>query len=302
MAIVKLQEIKATTNFNKSQSMLNQLIANPPSQSRVVEFTPALAEYVLSNLNLHNRPRKTKKIVQYAKDMAEDKWLLTGETIAFGSDGLLKDGQNRLAACIRSNTSFRTHVMFGIDPKAFAVMDTGANRSHQDVFSMMGVKNAHKVSSTLKLYLAWGAGRTNTGGATTISTNPTNEEMRQYYIDHINEDAMQRAVLLAQVANKVTGYPNSYLAAIYYKAFENGDEKIAIDFLEKMRDGLGAARSPQKALIKHLVMVKSNPSYTLTTHDYGVLIHRAFYAFKHNKKMLKEDFIVLNTDKLVSIQ
>lgn len=302
MAIVKFKEITATTNAKKSQQMLDDLISNPPAQSRVVEFTPALAEYVLTNLNLHNRPKKSKKIVQYSNDMSADKWLLTGETIAFGSDGLLKDGQNRLAACIRANTPFRTHVMFGIDPKAFAVMDTGANRTHQDVFSMMGVKNAHKVSSTLKLFLAWKSGRTSTASASEFNPNVTNEGLREFYLTEVDEDAMQRAVKAADLVNKVTGFPNSYLSAIYYKAFENGDEAIATEFFEKMCAGLGTARSPQKALIKHVAMVKANPSYRLGSHDYGVLIHRAFYAFKHKKKMLKDDLIVLNTDKLVSIK
>ena len=95
-------------NENRDFSKLLRLIKNPPQGSLEFEFTPEIAEYVLSKLNLHNRPKKPVKIVQYAKDMQDKNWSITGETLKFGTDGLLKDGQNRLAACIRAQTPFRS--------------------------------------------------------------------------------------------------------------------------------------------------------------------------------------------------
>jgi hypothetical protein len=54
---------------------------------------------------------------------------LTGDTIKFGTDGLLKDGQNRLAAVVRSGVSLSTHTVFGIEPLLFDRMDIGKNRT-----------------------------------------------------------------------------------------------------------------------------------------------------------------------------
>lgn len=296
MKLVKIDEIKGSMKKTDQLKMLNDMIQNPPSTSRVVEFTPELAEHILTNLNYKNRPSKSAKIIQYARDMEADRWLLTGETIAFGSDGLLKDGQNRLAACIRAGASFKTHCMFGIDPLAFAVMDTGANRSHSDILSIMGVRNASKVTSLLKLYYAWRRGHTNTG-----RIKITNEEMRNWFVDSVDEEAAQRSANFAALVNNVTNYPNGHIGALYYHAAIRGEEDLVIEFLEPMRTGTSKARSPQKVLMKHVTAIKSNPSYTLSSHDYAVLLCRAWYCFKNKINMTKAELVVLTTDKLPKI-
>lgn len=296
MNIVKIAEITADLKYEKAEDALNKLINHPPASSRVIEFTPELAQHILVNLNHKNRPRKSSKIVQYATDMAEDKWLLTGETVKFGSDGLLKDGQNRMAACVRANKPFKTHALFGIDPKAFAVMDTGANRSHSDVLSIMGVKNATTVTAGLKTFMCWQNGKTNTG-----AFKITNEDLRSYYMDEVDHEAMQRAVLMAKQVHKTTDYKPAYITALYYTCFLNGDEDLCIEFLDAMRNGIGGARSPQKVLMKHLTTIKANPSYKLTSHDCAVLITRAWYAYKNKVSMSKSDLTVLLTDSIAQV-
>src|SRR6056300_1305503 len=112
----KQRKLSAEISVDDQISNLKSLIKNAPENSRVCEISPELAEYILENLNINNRPRKANKIVEYKKDMQEDNWSLTGETIKFGTDGFLKDGQNRLAACVQAQTPFTTHIIFGIDP------------------------------------------------------------------------------------------------------------------------------------------------------------------------------------------
>lgn len=295
MQLVKSDNIDSEMPVKKQIEKLNRLINNPPSTSRVIEFTPALAEFILTELNHKNRPRKSSKIVQYSTDMANGKWLLTGETIAFGSDGLLKDGQNRLAACVRANTPFTSHAMFGIDPAAFAVMDTGANRSSSDILSIMGVPNANKVSTCIKLYNAWEKGFT-----TTRNISMTNEELRQRYMDFTDHDIVQRAVKAAELVWKVTGYPVSTLAAVYYKACMSGDEDKVIEFFSKMRDGIGTARSPQKVLMKAINQMRMDRYRSITSHDYAVMLCRAWYNYKSGSSSTKADVVVHTDDKLPS--
>lgn len=293
MKLVKTQKNNPEVTAEQQIKSLKQLIKSPPATSRIVEFSPDLASYILRELNHKNRPRKTAKIVQYATDMANDKWLITGETIAFGSDGLLKDGQNRLAACIRAGTSFKTHVMFGIDPLAFAVMDTGANRSHSDVLSIMGVPNAKRVTSLLRLFIAWDNGKTDTG-----KFKITNEELRLYYVNEVDEALIQRAAKMSELVWKTTDYPPAHIGALYYRASLAGHEDKVIEFFETMRSGVAKARSPQKILIKHVTKIASNPSYKLTSHDFAVLINRAWNCYLHKHSMTKEHLIVLVADKL----
>ena len=94
------RKIKASMPLPQQIETLKELIARPPTNSRVIEWSPKLAEYVLTNLNRDNRPMKPGKIKKYAADISDKGWGVTGDTIKFGSDGLLKDGQNRLSACV----------------------------------------------------------------------------------------------------------------------------------------------------------------------------------------------------------
>ena len=99
MALAKKKKALGSVSAVKK---LKDLVANKPANSVVMTFTPVVAEYILDNMNVGNRPQKPSRIVRYAADMANDKWSVTGESIKFGADGKLKDGQNRLAACVRS--------------------------------------------------------------------------------------------------------------------------------------------------------------------------------------------------------
>ena len=296
MKLVRSQNINPSETLEAQVGLLDYLIKNAPDTSRIVEFGPELAEYILTNLNHKNRPRKSMKIVQYSRDMSDGKWLITGETIAFGTDGLLKDGQNRLAACVRANKSFVTHVMFGIDPAAFSVMDTGANRSHSDILSIMGVPNYSKVTASLKLYMAWKDGKTNTG-----AFKITNEDLREFYVSSVDEDAIQRSTKFSESVWSTTGYPVSTLGALYYWAFTQGEEKKLIEFYEKLRDGYGKAKSPQKVLMKHVNEMRNDRYRKLTSHDYAVMLARAWYNYKSGKSSLKADVMVHIDDNLPAI-
>ena len=81
-------------------------MAQPPQGSVITKITPEMAKLTLSETNKKNRPFSSAKVIDYSKDMQNENWSLNGETIKFGSDGLLKDGQHRLEACVRANTSF----------------------------------------------------------------------------------------------------------------------------------------------------------------------------------------------------
>src|SRR2546421_12710041 len=82
-------------NFEEEVDQLLNFIRNPPPTSQVMHFSPRLAEHVLTSLSAANRPLKHAKVKQYARDLSNNSWALTGDTIKFGSDGMLRDGKNR---------------------------------------------------------------------------------------------------------------------------------------------------------------------------------------------------------------
>ncbi len=125
---------------------LTSLIERPPTTSRIITFTPALAQWVLETLNVHNRPLKTRDVARYAANMGADRWTLTGDTIKFSEKRILRDGQNRLTACVQSGVPFTTHVVFGIEDAAFDVLDNGRRRTGSDAFAVAGIPH-HQITA-----------------------------------------------------------------------------------------------------------------------------------------------------------
>jgi len=292
MQIIKTQAEKETEIKN-----LEKFLRKSPQNSVVMEFTPSLAEHILSKLNIGNRPQKPQRIIDYSKDMAAHNWSLTGETICFGDNGRLLDGQNRLAACIRAQTPFKTHVIFGIDPATFHHMDTGKNRGGDDILAIMGVPNSGKVAGAMKMIRAWKRGVTNTQG--TVS----NQIIKDMYLNDIDEELMQRAIKAAKNVYSVISYPIGQTASLYYLASLNGDEELVAKFYSELRvGGSGTSKyQPSRHLVETLTRMKMNRERRITSHDYSVMLTRAWYNFKHKKRSKKADMEVYLDDKLMEI-
>ena len=141
-------------NVNESEkkalSAIERFIGDPPDNSRVYWIQPVMAEYLLQKYNIDNRPKKPTKIGQYAKAMAGKEWRLTGDTIKFSDRGIMRDGQNRLEACVASNAAFQTHVVFGVPDEFFAVMDQGRNRDGSDLLAIEGVQSASITAAAVR--------------------------------------------------------------------------------------------------------------------------------------------------------
>jgi hypothetical protein len=113
-------------------------------------ITPMIAETLLRDYNRENRPKKPLNITRYAQDMAAGDWLLTGDTVKFSDAKRLRDGQNRLSACIRAGIQFQTHIVFGIADSAFDRLDQGRNRNGADVLAIAGYSNTTALSGAVR--------------------------------------------------------------------------------------------------------------------------------------------------------
>jgi len=193
----------------------------PPRTSIVLDIDAKTAEQILSDRNSGNRPPKPNKVQQFAADMTKDRWGLTGDTIKFGTDGRLLDGQNRLSACVRTGRSFCTHVVFGIDPALFGRMDVGKPRNAADVLHIAGFKYA----STLAAAIRW---------AHLLDTDPYSRETLQP--DFVLELARGRYEDIepflkhGRDINRQFSHPAGQISALVYN-FAKHDSSKAVDFV-----------------------------------------------------------------------
>lgn len=208
-------------------SEIEQFLQNPPVTSRIVEIDPVSAAAILAERNKGNRPPKPNKVQQFAADMTKGAWGLTGDTLKFAPDGRLLDGQNRLAASVRANQRFKTHIVFGIDPSLFGRMDIGKPRNPADILHIAG----YKYASTLASALRW---------AYLLDTNPYNREtLRPEFVLELARDHypdIEESIKYGRDINRQFAHPAGQAAALMYK-FLKSDKAKALDFLQAWLKG-----------------------------------------------------------------
>ena len=281
---------------NLTETDFRNHILHPPKGSVIHKITPEMAKFTLGETNKKNRPITSRKVVDYSKDMVKKNWTLNGETIKFGSDGLLKDGQHRLEACVRANTAFATHLVFGIDPETFQHIDIGKLRNGSDTLAMMGVPNAKDASTTIKMIISYEHGHSRSPNA-----GVSNDWIKEKYNSEIDHALLQESVAVGRKLYTTTKWRVGIIGAFFYVAVQKGQREQITQFLDHMCKGIGTkARAPVPYLLENVNRMRIDAAFHLTAHHYSVLLSRAFYNFKVNKASTKADITVSMNDKMVA--
>jgi hypothetical protein len=115
-------------------------------------ITPQLAEQLLL-CNKHNRKLRWPDVFRYAIQMANKRWMKTGESIILTDQGDLEDAGHRLMACYLSNCSFESYVVSDVphNDQLFAYIDNGVSRTGEDTLHCAGVNGlSNQLSNIIK--------------------------------------------------------------------------------------------------------------------------------------------------------
>jgi len=288
------RKIKASMALQQQIETLKELIARPPTNSRVIEWSPKLAEHVLTNLNVGNRTMKPAKIKKYAADITNG-WGLTGDTIKFGNDGFLKDGQNRLSACVRAGKPFLSHVVFGIDPNVFPRMDIGKNRTGADVFYIAKIPHPNHAAATVRWLLILTSDNPTNRGA-----QFSNEELYNAYREKFDGDRIEQSIKRA-IRVKRFGHPVGPLAALHY-LFAERDAQKADAFFEEWDTGrVKKVRAPTKALQLALQAEAAKANNRVHENVRNALIIKAWNSYVARRTVSKADMRYVLGDPLPEI-
>lgn len=108
--------------------------------SKVETIGPEKAkEYLKANINnpRGNHSLSRSVVKRYAEDMKAGKWELNGEAIEFDEDGVLKNGQHRLAAIIVAGVEVKILVVRGVSRNTI-VYDIPLKRNAAQMVNAMG--------------------------------------------------------------------------------------------------------------------------------------------------------------------
>jgi hypothetical protein len=117
-------------------------------EQELITLTPDLARDMIEN-QAANRPVKKAKVNQFAKDILDNNWRVTGDSVKVNTKGQMIDGQHRCLAVIQTDVPIPIWLTTGVEPEAVDFIDLGTRRSTGDVLHMHGEARASDLASAL---------------------------------------------------------------------------------------------------------------------------------------------------------
>ena len=128
--------------------------ARPVTDTFICDISSEIAfEWLKRNEN--NRNLKLTQAKRIAKSIQLEQWKCNHQPIAFDWNNKLIDGQHRLWAIFKSNTTVSVRVTVNCEPESIKTVDTGTARSNGDMLVLGGHKNASKKAAVIKQYLCY---------------------------------------------------------------------------------------------------------------------------------------------------
>ncbi len=213
--------------------------------AEIVEVTPQLAETWLSR-NLNNRNMRRAVVDSYCRDIEAGRWRLNGETIKFGPNGVLLDGQHRLSAVVQAGATIPMVVVRNLSDDVMATVDVGAKRSYADALKLAGEDNTPTLAAVVRRAVLWERGmRTNTG-----AIKPTALEMDDFL--HRHPEIRTSADLASRLASRER-LPASVIGLCHY-LFAQIDPDAATWFFLRAADSDGIPATDPIAVLRNRVI------------------------------------------------
>lgn len=217
-------------------------------RTKTQTITPAKAAQLLE-ANTSNRPLSRSIVRSFAEAMARGEWKTTHQGIAIDTNGVLVDGQHRLAAIVEADMPMKLTVFTEVSPDSFDVLDTGKKRNAADVLAIEGEKYTLQLASMLRtvwLYdnrrdLSWSGGNARVTNHQILEVLEANPKIRDY------------TVVGEQLANETGMIKSAAGAASYLVARANSAAKIE-PWLEGLIEGAGLTKTDARLKLRNLML------------------------------------------------
>jgi hypothetical protein len=225
---------------------------------QVATITPKQAEaLLLKAAGARQRPRNEARVRQYARKMKDGQWMATHQPIAIDPDGIVFDGQHRIAAIALAGVPVTLTVAYDADPKTFDVVDTGRVRSPGHTLTIAGYTNVNVIAAATRYYLVYASleNTTNMPTAEVRATWTAHDILR--FMESAGGERLLGALKPAEAIAIATGRigTKTWLAAGIALLDARGvDPVLRTEFLERLENGtMLAAGSPILSFRRWLV-------------------------------------------------
>jgi hypothetical protein len=244
-------------------------------------ITPAMAQEYMRE-NAAGRSLNKNAVSMYARDMAAGRWRLTHQGIALDENGVLIDGQHRMAAIMRAGVPVTIWVTKGVARESFGVFDIGRGRSMADRFSIEGIaegKHATQLAAVTRRATLWVSGT-----PWTRKFTPTRDEVAETFKAH--PELADAAAFAHRWPARRTLAPA--LAGFCWWLFSTVDKEDAEYFMQALRTGEKLEKGdPILALRERLLGERAGrerASYAAGYQRQEVVLALAIIAWNHFRK------------------
>lgn len=125
-------------------------------RAQIETITPAQAEaYLLAAAGHRQRPLTQARVRTLARAITDGQWRVTHQAIAFDPDGILIDGQHRIAAIALAGVTVDILVVRDADASTFDLIDTGRSRGPAQTLAIAGHANSVQLAAAGRYYLMY---------------------------------------------------------------------------------------------------------------------------------------------------
>jgi hypothetical protein len=228
--------------------------------------------------NNENRRLRLNTVNRYAADMKKGRWHAdTGETIKITNNGDILDGQHRLHAVIKSNTTQEFWFAYDVKREVFPHIDTGLKRTGGDVLYSYGIKNSNSIAGVIRKYLLLKNGYYSEIGGAQAQT-VTNEMILNEYDKHSNywQDMHEQIIEWYGEFYKAL-YPSDIGG--FYAWFSDIDQDDALKFFEKLSRGTDLSKNSPIKLLRDKILKAQQEQGRIRAMERAWLISKAWNYF-----------------------
>ena len=209
-------------------SKLTQVVAGQEVTLEIVEIDPDFAQALLDT-QVDNRPLKIKSLDGMVRAMKAGKFPFCADPVRVNERGELEDGEHRMRAIVKSGTTQKMLIAWGLPSENRKHYDSGNTRNAADQVKLrLKIPNAPAMSSAANLLIRWEA------GLVTNTIKPTIAEQYEYVEQHL--EVLQRAVKHQTAVRDGVGVATAATAACYVR-FHRLNPAEAEWFMARLADG-----------------------------------------------------------------
>lgn len=172
--------------------------------------------------------------------------------------------ESRINAIVRFGKAVEMGVKFGLNPRAFTIIDSGATRSAGDSLSIVGLTNSNAKASITKFYMQFSRGKfIDRGGI--VRTPFSITEVVVFAEEHAKR-LEEVYAFIKKIYKDFTPIPSRYLGALYW-TLSDIDAEAANSFFELYGTGIGLTQRHPVYVLRTKLMSDMNSIKKYPTTD-----------------------------------